>query len=153
MDAIEFAQTTWASLFMLVSSDDGKIRFCVDYQRLNALTIRKSYPILCMTECIAFLGDATIIITSDANSRYCWVQNGRAGSWRDRLSLTTRLIRFYTNAIQAGERSRDVSRCHARRTDESKKSVWLGSFRLYRNIVANARRAHGVCSTNIHVTG
>jgi hypothetical protein len=68
---IEPASCEWESPVVLVHKPDGSMRFCVDYRRLNALTIRDSYPLLRMDQCIDSLGDAQLFSTLDCNSGYC----------------------------------------------------------------------------------
>jgi Reverse transcriptase (RNA-dependent DNA polymerase) len=55
---------------VLITKSDGTIRFCVDYRKLNALTVKDSYPLPRMDECLDSLGDATIFSTLDCNSGY-----------------------------------------------------------------------------------
>ena len=64
---IEPATTDWASPIVFVPKADGSLRFCVDYRRLNAMTVRDSYPIPRMDECIDSLGSATVFSTLDCN--------------------------------------------------------------------------------------
>ena len=55
---------------VLVPKPDGTMRFCVDYRKLNELTVRDVYPFPRMDDCIDFLGDAKVFSTLDFNSRY-----------------------------------------------------------------------------------
>lgn len=60
MDAIEFAQIERASLIIFFHREDGTPLICVNYFKLNALTIRDSYPIPRLEECVDVLRDVTI---------------------------------------------------------------------------------------------
>ena len=84
---IEPASSEWASPVVLVPKPDGSMRFCVDYRRLNALTIRDSYPLPRMDECIDSLGDAQLFSTLDCNSGY-W-QIPVEPSDRDKTTFTS----------------------------------------------------------------
>jgi Reverse transcriptase (RNA-dependent DNA polymerase) len=66
---IDPATSEWDSPVVLITKKDGSIRFCVEYRKLNALTVKDSYP-LRMDECLDSLGDATIFSTLDCNSGY-----------------------------------------------------------------------------------
>jgi hypothetical protein len=66
---VEPATSEWAIPVVLVPKPDGSMRFCIDY-RLNAVTVRDSYPLPRMDECIDSLGDASVFSTLDCNSGY-----------------------------------------------------------------------------------
>ena len=67
---IEPSESEFASPVLLVPKPDGTKRFCVDYRRLNALTVKDSYPLQRMDECLDSLGNAEWFTTLDANSGY-----------------------------------------------------------------------------------
>ena len=73
-DVIEPAITEWATPIVLAPKKDGSLRFFIDYRRLNELTVRDSYPIPRMDECIDSLGEARIFSTLDANSGYWQIE-------------------------------------------------------------------------------
>ena len=70
------SSSEWASPIVYAPKADGSLRFCVDYRRLNAITVRDAYPIPRMDECIDSLGHAKVFSTLDANSGY-WQTNIR----------------------------------------------------------------------------
>jgi Reverse transcriptase (RNA-dependent DNA polymerase) len=64
------ANAVWASPIVIVPKPDGSTRICVYYRRLNAITVRDSYPLPRMHESIDSLGDARIFSTLDCNAEY-----------------------------------------------------------------------------------
>ena len=79
---------------MIAPKRDGTLLFCVDYRRLNAVTVRDAYPIPRMDECTDSLGDAQIFSALDANTGY-W-QIPIATKDQDKTTFTTD---FGTNAF------------------------------------------------------
>ena len=73
-NVIEPSTSEWAAPIVFAPKKDGTLRFCVDYRKLNALTVRDSYPIPRMDECIDSLGDAEIFTSLDANSGYWQIE-------------------------------------------------------------------------------
>lgn len=67
---IEPAMSEWASPVVFAPKKDEKLRFCVDYRKVNAMTVRDTYPLPRMDECIDSLGGATIFSTVDCNNGY-----------------------------------------------------------------------------------
>jgi len=52
MGIIEHATRDWASPVVTVRKPDGSVRFCIDYRKLNLMTVKDAYPIPRMDECI-----------------------------------------------------------------------------------------------------
>lgn len=67
---IDSAHSAWGSLVVLVPKADASFRFCVDYRKLNYVTVRDTYVLPRMDECIDCLSDCTPYTTLDANSGY-----------------------------------------------------------------------------------
>jgi hypothetical protein len=67
---IETSSGEWASPVFLIPKPDGTVQFCVDYRRVNSLTIREQYALPRMDDCFDSLGEARVFSTLDANSGY-----------------------------------------------------------------------------------
>ena len=55
---------------LFVKKNDGFLRLCADYRRLNAITIRNSYPIPRISDLIESFKDSTIFTRLDLSSAY-----------------------------------------------------------------------------------
>jgi transposase InsO family protein len=64
------SQSEWASNIVIVKKKDGSLRFCVDYRHLNERTIKDSYPLPRIDECLDCLGGAKWFSTMDLRSGY-----------------------------------------------------------------------------------
>ncbi|KAH9138868.1 hypothetical protein LEN26_005326 [Aphanomyces euteiches] len=64
----------WASPVLMIRKPDGSIRFCIDYRRLNEVTIKDSYPLPRIDDLLDVLGNAKYLSTMDGASGYWNVQ-------------------------------------------------------------------------------
>jgi len=67
---IDASTGEWARAVGMVPKPDGSVNFCIDYRKLNLMTVKDAYPIPRMDECIDSLGDARVFSTLDCNARY-----------------------------------------------------------------------------------
>ena len=55
---------------MLVRKKDGSLRFCIDFRKLNSLTVKDSHPLPCICETLESLAGAAHYLTFDMNSGF-----------------------------------------------------------------------------------
>ena len=63
MGVVEPFTGDWASPVVMVPKPDGSARFCIDYRKLNLMTLMDAYPLPRMYECMDSPGDARVIST------------------------------------------------------------------------------------------
>ena len=64
------SNSPWCNAVVLVRKKDGSLRFCIDFRRLNALTIKDSHPLPCICETLESLARAAHYSTFDLNSGF-----------------------------------------------------------------------------------
>ncbi|GBM38694.1 Retrovirus-related Pol polyprotein from transposon 297, partial [Araneus ventricosus] len=71
---IEESSGPWASPIVLVKKKNGSTRFCVDYRKLNEITIKDSYPLQRIDDTLDALNGSQWFSTLDLKSGYWEVE-------------------------------------------------------------------------------
>lgn len=71
---IRKSQSPYSSPVVLVPKKDGDMRFCVNYKKLNAKTIKNVYPLPVIDDILTYLGDAKYFSSLDMFSGYWQVE-------------------------------------------------------------------------------
>lgn len=99
-EAIEPAFTKSASPAVLVPRKDGRLRFCVIYRHLNAVTVSDSSPVPRMDNCIDSLGRAAIFTTLQCKSGYRQIEIIEADRNRTKFTPHSGLFHFIWMAVR-----------------------------------------------------
>ena len=68
------SNSPWCNAVVLVRKKDGSLRFCIDFRRLNSLTVKDSHPLPRICETLESLAGAAHYTTIDMNSGFWQVQ-------------------------------------------------------------------------------
>jgi len=67
-------QVPWSSLVVLVQKKDGTIRFYIDYRKVNGVTVKHSYLLPRIDDCLDALSGSHWFCTLDLTSGYWQVE-------------------------------------------------------------------------------
>ena len=67
------SNSPWCNAVVLVRKKDGSLRFCIDFRKLNSLTVKDSHPLPRICETLESLAGAAHFSTFDLNSGFLQV--------------------------------------------------------------------------------
>jgi len=85
---IEPSNSPWSSPVCMVRKKDGSYRYCVDYRRMNSVTIKDAFPVPDVKDALDSLRGAKYFATIDLLSGY-W-QLGMTQRAKERSAFCTR---------------------------------------------------------------
>ena len=98
-DIIEPSRSPWSSPIVLVKKKDGSMRFCVDYRKVNDVTVKDSYPLPRIDDTLDKLSDAAWFSTLDLASGYWQIEMEPQD--RDKTAFATHEGLFQFDAVWA----------------------------------------------------
>ena len=64
------SRSAWASPILLADKANGKVRFCIDFRRLNKVTKQDSYPLPDMAKVLTLLNGSSYFLTIDLTDTF-----------------------------------------------------------------------------------
>ena len=91
---IEPSESPWSSPVVLVRKKDGSTRFCIDYRKLNDISIKDSYPLPRIDDSLDALAGAKCFTTLDLASGYWQVGMTEEAKQKSAFVTTSGLFQF-----------------------------------------------------------
>ena len=73
-EEIQKSNSEWASAPVFVRRRDGNVRYCIDFRDLNSRTIKDSFPLQNMNECLTLLAGSWYFSTLDLTSGFYQIE-------------------------------------------------------------------------------
>ena len=93
VDAIKPSKLAWSNAMVLVQKKDGGLRFCIDFQRLNAQTQKDAFPLPQIHDTIGALSGSKYYMTVDLLSGF-W-QTPMEESCKQYTAFTVGMLGFF----------------------------------------------------------
>ena len=93
-NVIEPSSSPWSSPIVLVTKKDGTTRFCVDYRKLNNVTVRDAYPLPRIDETFDTLAGSQWYCTLDCASGYWQVKMSEKDKQKTAFSTRKGIFQF-----------------------------------------------------------
>jgi len=97
---IESSTSPWCSSVVLVRKKDGSTRFCVDYRKLNDITVKDSFPLPRIDDIFDHLSQSTYFTTLDFKNGY--FQIPLAPTDRPKTAFSTRDNHYQFTVLPQG---------------------------------------------------
>ena len=100
LGVIRPSNSAWASAPVLIRKKDGSVRWCIDYRDLNAKTVKDSFPLPNIQDCLDTLSGSVFFSTLDMASGYYQIELEESA--KPKTAIITRYGLFEHNRMGFG---------------------------------------------------